>query len=402
MDLKNLHTEALKKFVQDHLEEDPALLLFKFQGKTDFDLKIAIQQISARQKAKKKLPIWTANTAIIFPEAISVEQCSSEETAKFKSELVSGTAFLDMTGGFGVDTFFIGQGFETVKYFERNKNLAQIVRQNFELLQPNKFQVHSEDAIPFLLGTPEHFDLIYLDPARRGDQNQKLYKFSDCEPDITELWELLTKKSTHILVKASPILDIKGALKELPFIQKIWVVSVKNEVKEILLYWCKTTAEKEPEIICTDLTPEGVHAFGFTYEEEEKVNATFGEVGKYLIEPNACLLKAGAFKTFSERYRLKKLHPNSHLYTTDVLEERIPSRVFEVVEEVKADKKELKKKFPKGIVNVITRNYSLKAEAFKKKFNLKDGGEEFLICTKEAEKYRVYHCKPFSQKNKNI
>lgn len=399
MDIQSLHTEALKKFVQDHLQEDPALLLLKYQGKTDFDLKTVVQQISARQKAKKKLPTWTANAAIIFPEGISVEQCSSEETAKFKSELVSGAAFLDMTGGFGVDTFFIGQKFETVTYFERNENLAAIVEQNFELLQPNKFQVHSGDAIPFLKSTSLLFDLIYLDPARRGDYNQKLYKFSDCEPDVTALWDLLTKKSSQILVKASPILDIKGALKELPQIQKVWVLSVKNEVKEILLYWSKAVGELEPEIICTDLTPDGRQTFEFTFEEEENANATFGNVGRYLIEPNASLLKAGAFKSFSERFQLHKLHPNSHLYTTSVLEEDIPGRVFEVIGEVKADKKELKKKFPKGIVNVITRNYSLKAEAFKKKFNLKDGGKEFLICTKEGEKYRVYHCKPFFQKN---
>jgi len=401
LDFKSLHTEALKKFVQDHLQEDPALLLFKYQGKTDFDMKTAVQQISARQKAKKKLPTWTANLDIIFPEGISVEQCSSEETAKFKTEIVSGTSFLDMTGGFGVDTFFIGQHFDTVTYFERNESLAAIVEQNFELLQPNKFAVHSGDAIPFLQNTQQYFDLIYLDPARRGDQNQKLYKFSDCEPDVIELWDLMTKKSNQILVKASPILDIKGALKELPLIQKIWVLSVKNEVKEILLYWSKTKAEKEPQIICTDLTPEGRQNFAFTYEEEEAANATFGEVGRYLIEPNASLLKAGAFKSFSERFQLKKLNPNSHLYTTNVLDREIPGRIFEVIEEVKVDKKEFKKKFPKGIVNVITRNYSLKAEAFKKKFNLKDGGEEFLIGTKEGEKYRVYHCKPFSQKNQN-
>ena len=401
MDFKSLHTEALKKFVQDHLQEDPALLLFKYQGKTDFDMKTAVQQISARQKAKKKLPTWTANLDIIFPEGISVEQCSSEETAKFKTEIVSGTSFLDMTGGFGVDTFFIGQHFDTVTYFERNESLTAIVEQNFELLQPNKFAVHSGDAIPFLQNTQQYFDLIYLDPARRGDQNQKLYKFSDCEPDVIELWDLMTKKSNQILVKASPILDIKGALKELPLIQKIWVLSVKNEVKEILLYWSKTKAEKEPQIICTDLTPEGRQTFAFTYEEEKAANATFGEVGRYLIEPNASLLKAGAFKNFSERFQLKKLNPNSHLYTTNVLDREIPGRIFEVIEEVKVDKKEFKKKFPKGIVNVITRNYSLKAEAFKKKFNLKDGGEEFLIGTKEGEKYRVYHCKPFSQKNQN-
>ncbi|MDO9553712.1 class I SAM-dependent methyltransferase [Rhodonellum sp.] len=402
MDFKSLHTEALKKFVQDHLQEDPALLLFKHQGKTDFDLKTAVQQISARQKAKKKLPTWAANPEVIFPAGISVEQCSSEETAKFKAEFVSGRGFLDMTGGFGVDTFFIGQHFDTVTYFERNESLAAIVQQNFELLQPNKFAVHSGDAITFLRSIPHDFDLIYLDPARRGDHNQKLYKFSDCEPDVTDLWDLLTNKANQILVKASPILEIKSALKELPKIQKIWVLSVKNEVKEILLYWSNAEAENEPEIICTDLTPEGKQTFAFTYEEEETANAIFGATGKYLIEPNASLLKAGAFKSFSERYQLKKLHPNSHLYTTDVLEERIPGRVFEVIGEVKADKKELKKKFPKGIVNVITRNYSLKAEAFKNKFNLKDGGHEFLIGTKEGEKYRVYHCKPFSQKNQNL
>ncbi len=391
MDNQSRYTEALKNFVQDHLHEDPALLLFKYQGKTDFDLKEAVQQISARQKAKAKLPSWAANPEIIFPQPVSVEQCSSEETAKFKAELVSGSTFLDLTTGFGIDAFYIGRNFKNVLCFELQTDLAAIVKANFQLLEPYKFDVRVGDGIEYLKNTSDRFDLIYVDPARRGSQNQKLYKLADCEPDVVSLWPLLTAKSHLILIKASPILDIKGVIQELPDIHKICVVAVKNEVKEILLLRKKNGLSNPPEITCVNLSDSKSFFFEFNFQQEEQAVVSFGEVGKYLIEPFSAILKAGAFKLFANRFDLKKLHPNSHLYTTSSFKDDIMGRVFEVISEIKADKKSIKSIFPTGKVNVITRNYSIKADELKRKFNLKDGGEDFLIGTKVGEKFRLFH-----------
>ncbi|WP_369413884.1 class I SAM-dependent methyltransferase [Belliella alkalica] len=388
--MNKIYTESLQKFVQDHLTEDPAHLLFKHSGKTEFDLKLAVQQIAARQKAKNKIPSWAKNPKLLFPASISMEQASSEDTARFKSNLVTGKSMADLTGGFGVDTYFLSKNFEKATYCERQEELANIALHNFEQLSNDKFTVVNRDSLEFLNSYQESFDLIYVDPARRGGENQKRYKLADCEPDVVNHWNLMKSKSTSILIKASPMLDIKQALIEIPDIQKIWTISVRNEVKEVLLFWKKEEIEGPRMINCIDLHPDGERSFSFTFEEEEKSESNFGSIGQYLIEPLGSILKAGAFKTFGIKYGLKKLHPNSHLYTTEQLPTSvIPGRVFSVIQEISSPKKNLKQLFPSRKVNVITRNYILSPDEFKKKHKLKDGGSQFLIGTKVGEKYTL-------------
>lgn len=387
------YTASLKQFVQDHLTEDPAQLLFAHSGKTDYDLKAAVQQIQARQKASQKLPSWAAHPDLIFPPSLSLEQASSEETAKFKSMILpKGKIMIDLTGGFGVDTFYLAGNFEKAVYCERNRELSAIVDHNFNLLQPGKFEISQGDSLEYLAKLDMTFDLIFVDPARRGNHNQKLYKLSDCEPDILGHWELLKSKGQSILIKASPMLDLKQAITEIPNIQQIWVVSVKNEVKEILLYWEERKVSNERIIHAVDLQSGGQKEFSFTYEEEESSESIFGEVGKYLIEPYSPILKAGAFRSFGKRFGLKKLHPNSHLYTCSDFPKEIPGRIFEVIQEINNPKKEIKQLFPTGKVNVITRNYALSADELKKKYRLKDGGNEFLIGSKVGERFKLFSC----------
>lgn len=390
--MTEIYTEELFQFVQDHLNGDPAQLLLAHQGKTNFDLKAAIHQIQARQKIHKKLPTWVANPNVIFPSGISLEQSSSEETAKFKASLVSGKEMVDLTGGAGIDSYFLSEKFQKATYCERNPELAAITGYNFNLLAPDRFKVHVGDSMAYLQDVSEPVDLIYIDPARRGNHNQKLYRLTDCEPDIIGTWNLMTSKASEILVKASPMLDIKQALMELPYVQQVWVVAVRNEVKEVLLSWKATGKSYCPQIHCVNLHPDGDSTFSFTYEEEAMASIKMGEHGSILIEPNASLLKAGAFKAFAKRFSLTKIHPNSHLYTANEAQSGIPARVFEIEQEVLQPKKELKKLIPDGKVNVLTRNYALPAEDLKRKYRLQDGGEKFLIGTKVGEVYRLFLC----------
>ncbi|TDQ14614.1 hypothetical protein DFQ04_3202 [Algoriphagus boseongensis] len=391
MDLSEINTAEFRQFVQDHLSEDPALLLFKYQGKAPFDLKQAVQQISARQKAGKKLPTWAANPEIIFPASISLEQSSSEETAKFKSEGVSGKFMIDLTGGFGVDFYYLSQGFEKGIYCERQPELFQISAHNLEKLNPGKSEFFEGDGLDFLAKTDLQFDLIYADPARRGSGNQKLYKLQDCEPDVVSAWELMKSKSNQILLKVSPMLDISQSWAEIPDIQQVTVLSFKNEIKELLLGWKKNSNEKR-NIRVLDLGSEHPE-FTFTLEEEANSESTFSEAEKYIIEPLSGILKAGAFKSFGERFGLKKLEKNSHLYTSMDLGQIIPGRIFEIIREIPPKKQEIKALFPQGKVNVICRNYSSGAEEFKKKFGIKDGGEDYLIGTKTLSGFKVFWCK---------
>ena len=389
------YKDSLKQFVQDHLSEDPAQLLLRYVGKTDFDLKFAVQQVQSRQKAKHKLPSWFANPDIIFPVSLSMEQASSEDTANFKASLAQGKILIDLTGGFGVDTFSLSETFQKAIYCERNSELAEIASHNFDLLNPGKFEIVKGDSLECLSKSDQVFDLVYLDPARRGDHNQKLYKLADCEPDIVSNWEAVQSKANAVLIKASPMLDIKQAISELPEIQKIWVISVKNEVKEVLLLWEKRKEIDKRIIQTVDLQSGGPMEFSFTYEEEESSESIFGEVEKYLIEPYAAILKAGAFRSFGKRFGLKKLHPNSHVYTCSILPKGIPGRIFEVVREIHNPKKELKTLFPNGKVNVLTRNYALSADELKKKYRLKDGGDRFLIGTKVGERFTLMLVSPY-------
>ena len=379
--------------MQDHLQEDPAHLLFKYHQSVEFDLKFAVQQISARQKVKSKLPTWAADLDIIFPVTLSLEQSSSEATAIYKAGLMSGENMIDLTGGQGIDTFYGGKNFDRITYVERNNELCEIAEHNFNHLSPGKFGVYHGDAIDYLNTHEDYFDWIYIDPARRGDQNQKLYKLSDCEPDVVKHWSLLKDRAANILVKASPILDIKAVLDELPDIQRVIILAIKNEVKEILLLSGKKPAMGQINIECVELTkPSG--NFTFTFEDESELDLQTSLPKKYIVEPHATILKAGGFKSFSKINNLPKLHVNSHLYTTDSLPQEIMGKVYEILSEVKSDRKAIKKLFPSGKANVVVRNYPMKAEDIKNKFRLKDGGEDFLIASTTSDgKPRLFHCR---------
>ena len=391
MPFSEFNAAEFHQFVQDHLEEDPTGLLFKYQGKVAFDLKMAVQQIAARQKAAKKLPTWSKNLNLLFPASISVEQSSSEQTASYKSAGRTGGRMIDLTGGFGVDFYQLSQGFEKGYYCEKQVELFEIATHNLATLHPGKFEFINGDGLDFLRKTEIQFDLIYADPARRGSGNQKLYKLQDCEPNVVEAWPLLKSKSDTILLKASPMLDLTQAWTELPDIQKITVVSVRNEVKELLFHWKKASEGASKMISVVDLESE-MPSFEFEPSAEEQAHSQFAEAGNYLVEPLAGILKAGAFNLFGERYGLKKLERNSHLYTSEAFTMGIPGRVFEVLREINPKKQEIKTLFPSGKVNVICRNYSTGAEELKKKLGLKDGGEDFLIGTKTASGYKLYWC----------
>lgn len=392
MNISEYHSAEFRQFVQDHLEGDPALLLFKYQGKVGFDLKVAVQQIAARQKAAKKLPTWSKNLNLLFPASISVEQCSSEQTAIFKSTGRKGGWMVDLTGGLGVDCYHLSQGFEKGVYCEQQTELFEISTHNLNTLNPGKFDFVAGDGLEFLRKATQHFDLIYADPARRGTGNQKLYKLQDCEPNVVDAWTLLRSKSDRILLKVSPMLDLTQAWSELPDIQKITVVSVRNEVKELLLHWDKAL-EGTPRMISVVDLESGLPYFEYEPRAEDQAESQFSEAGKYLVEPLAGILKAGAFNLFGERFGLKKLERNSHLYTSETFPTGIPGRIFEVLQEISPKKQEIKALFPSGKANVFCRNYVKGAEELKKKLGLKDGGEDYLIGTQTATGFKLYWCK---------
>ena len=426
--------DKAKDFIKKHLNDDVnKLALSKFPE--DIDKQFVIRQIQARQVLSKKLPSWAESDELVFPKKLSLEQCSSELTAKYKSSLVKGKTLIDLTGGMGVDTSFLSDNFEKTFYVEMQEELCEIAKHNFKILNKN-IEVVNDNAEHFLTICDE-VDCIYLDPARRDEYGRKMVSLHDCSPDVVELHDLLFKKAKTILIKVSPMLDIEMVKKELKDITEIHVVAVRNECKEILI---KTQRHKDAktqsvedsatlrlcdsvilslcdsatlslcdsatsiDVIATDLR-EGWN-FSFHEDEEQSAQWTLADaVGKYLYEPGVACMKAGCFKLLSQRYGLDKLHRNSHLYTSDELVSDFPGRIFEVVNVVPFDKKtkkeissrcqqstdngqqtleessKLKAQSSRLKASVATRNFPLSADELRKNLGLQDGSDFYLFGT---------------------
>ncbi len=293
-----------QSFIQQHLSKpipEIALLLSKHP---ELDKEFILSQINGLKKAEKKLPEFFANKNIVYPVSLSIEQCSSEQTAIFKSKLLKGKTIVDLTGGFGIDSYYFSKQLKKVTYLEPNTELFIVVTQNFDTLNANNIECLNSSTEYFLKTNSDTFDLAYIDPSRRNE-NQKVFMLKDCVPNIVELQEEILKVAKQILIKTSPILDIKQTLNELKNVTNVWVVSVDNECKEVLYLVDKET-NSNPTIQTINLS-KNLQEFSFTYEEEENTLVEFSEPLKYLYEPNSSILKAGAFKSIAQQYALKKI-----------------------------------------------------------------------------------------------
>lgn len=390
--LDALLTPEIQAFIRAHEQDDEKRLVLKHSHIHGIPASKIAGQIAGRRKAKEKLPIYYQTPGILYPPGLNLEQSSSEQTARYKADLVretlgsgSGT-LVDLTGGFGIDTFFFSNVFKEIIYTEPDTSLLEIARHNHTALQALNITHHSLTAKDLLAGLQKKADCIYIDPSRRAG-SRKVFKLADCEPDVTMLQDEIFERSSCLLVKASPLLDIQQGLRELKHVRKVFVVAVKNEVKE-LLFLCQPSFSGEPTITATDIIDDHREEFTFTFSEEKKVTATFSPPLSFVFEPNASILKAGAFKTSASRFSMAKLHPSTHLYTSDHAPENFPGRVFRIEAVLKSDPKAIAQYFPNGKANIITRNYPLSADDLKKKLKLLDGGEQYLLAfAGQREKY---------------
>ncbi|RYU96949.1 class I SAM-dependent methyltransferase [Emticicia agri] len=370
-------------------ESDIQTYILKNQKKMDAQfLRLVADQWIARQKAKYKLPTWFANPDIIYPAPLSVEQSSSEKTAAYKTALFVPPNYqklIDLTGGMGVDTSAFAQHYKQVIYVERNEMLAKIARHNFDVLGFKNIEVVNNEAGIFLNYTKIEPDTnCYIDPARRDAAKNKVFKIEDCEPDILSIRPQLG----NFLIKYSPILDIKQAIEQLKPISKVFVVAVENEVKELL--FLKQHEVPEPVIACTNFQIEdSFQFFRFTYETEQATQVRYSNPQKYIYEPNAAILKAGAFKLVGQVFKVEKLAPNSHLYTSEELKTNFPGRSFICEAVCKFDKKEILSKLPGNQANVSTRNFPMKPDEIKKKLGIKDGGDIYLFATQNHQQQKI-------------
>ena len=371
--------------------QDLALQRDKYRHLTDAEWRWLLQQTEGRERTMDKLPTFAAIEDWWYPVRLSCEQCSSEATARYKASLVSGRQMADLTAGYGVDTFFLSEHFEQADYVEQNEELCRIAAHNFSL-QRSTINIHSTTAEAFLVSAGQ-YDLIYMDPARRDSHGGKVFRLEDCTPNVVEMLPTLLAHLTEegqIMLKLSPMLDLTQALKELSVLQIQWsvyIVAVKNEVKEVLLLSReKSTFSHQPSDVRQTITAidlmEPEKAFVFTREEERDCPLGIGDwsliIGHFLYEPNAAILKAGAYKLVAQRYGLRKLDVNTHLYASDRLVADFPGRAWQISGEGVPEKG--------SQANILTRNYPLSPEQIKKKLHLRDGGTVFLIGCRIAGK----------------
>lgn len=388
--------EQTLQFINDH-EMDNVYTLALKRAPDNVDLKMALQQISARQIIKKKVPLWANNKALLYPKHLSLEQCSSETTARYKASLVvsfigkSDFIMADMTGGLGIDCFFISQHASIAHYVERDTELCRIANHNFSILNKS-ITVHNQIAEDFISNnTNAHFDVVYLDPARRGIKGEKLISITDCQPDVSAILPDLFRLSDRIVVKLSPMLDIQHSVKELRNVRMLYVISVANECKELLLFLEKNyTSEPEICAVNLDTSDNDPVVFSGSMSDESLHTIHCSLPLNYLYEPYAAHIKSGLFKSLGARYNLFKLHPNSHLYTSSEVNFSFPGRIFRIIEIVNFEKQSAKQLFSRiRKANIATRNFPLSSEQICQKYNVKDGGNIYLFATTTVSDHKI-------------
>ena len=386
--------------------QDLALQRSKYKHLSDEEWRWFLQQAEGRERTADKLPTFAAIEDWWYPVRLSCEQCSSELAAKYKAKIVASqtpptplskgeenvaSSMVDLTGGYGVDTYFLSEAFEHTDYVEQNEELCRIAEHNKGLWVTGEglrdITIHHTTAEDFIASAGQ-YDLIYIDPARRDSHGGKVFRLEDCTPNVVELLPTLLNHLTpngRLMLKLSPMLDLTQAVTSLSQVRwDIYVVAIKNEVKEVLLL-----SGGSGKITAIDLDHPD-QAFVFTREEEQDGQLEIGdwklENSQYLYEANAAILKAGAYKAIATRLSLHKAAQNTHLYLSDTLVESFPGRVWRIVKTIK-DRKDL----PEGLkqANVITRNHPLKAEQLKKHLRLNDGGAEYIIGFRMMDKPTV-------------
>lgn len=398
-------TEETLRFIREHRKDDVRGLALQARKYPAVDMPAAITQIAGRQAAEVKVPAWAEREDILYPVHLSMEQCSSEIAARYKAEIVSKSAggshetFTDLTGGFGIDCAFLSACFKQATYVERQKALCEIASHNFPLLGLPHITVCHEDSLRHLQAMPPA-DWIFIDPARRDGKGGKTVAISDCEPDVSALEALLLEKAQHVLIKLSPMLDLTLALHDLKHVQEVHIVSVSNECKELLLVLghAASASIEEIPIHCINLSAApAARPFTFTRQQEKDSTCKYTSTLKaYLYEPNASLLKAGAFRSISSAYGIEKLHPNSHLYTSDTYLADFPGRKFRILNSCGFSKSEIKGMAgAEKRANLTVRNFPASVAELRKRLKLAEGGNTYLFATTLAnEKKVLIICRP--------
>ena len=426
-----------EEFITQNIDGDVSLLALRHAGRTDIDLAYALDQISGRQKARKKLPRWAATDGIVYPPRLAMEQCSSEQTATYKAVVAErliathspaspsgenqeatspdgashssprggragggSTTLIDLTGGFGVDFSYLAPLFGRAVYVERQSHLCGISRHNMAALGITQAEVVCGDCTQIIEETG-HVTMIYADPARRDRSGGRTFAIGDCTPDVLSMRDTLLAKADFVMIKLSPMLDWRKAATDMgERVGEVHIVSVGNECKELLLVMSRKYAGLERVYCVNDgqelsFTPGEAAAASVSPHAPIIVQPQNPATAAFLYEPNASLMKAGCFALIGRRYGVSPVSRDSHLFTSPVEIPQFPGRSFSIEAVTTMNKRELKASLAGiGRANVSVRNFPMTADALRKKLKLKDGGDVYLFGTTAADgRHVIFVCK---------
>ena len=399
-----LINEQTRDFIRQHENDDVRRLALQGTKDPEVDLMVALQQIAGRQTARRKLPSWAAVDGLFYPPHLNMEQCSSEQTARYKASLLKGgQRYVDLTGGFGVDFYWMSQGFQHRFYVERDEALCAIAEHNFRLLGLS-CSVNCRTTATYL-SEMEHADVVFLDPARRDEKGARTFGIEDCTPNVLELLPLLRMKADTIVLKLSPMLDWRKAVSDLQCISEVHIVSVDNECKELLLI-LKNEPREHLRLVCVnnDSVFEIVRPLRTAsplptdYESAPhglKMPPSDADAHLYLYEPNASIMKAGCFEALEERFPVSQVSPNSHLFLSADEIRHFPGRTFQILATSSMNKKELKPALATiSQANIAVRNFPLTAQQLRQKLKLRDGGDVYIFATTTADGgHKLFICR---------
>ena len=378
--VRRMTNQKTLDYIRQHADEDVRQLALRGAKDPEIDLAFALDQIAGRQKARTKLPSWAALDGIVYPPHLSMEQCSSEKTARYKAKIAGeGAIFADLTAGFGVDVAFISQGFRQAVHIEQQQQLCEISSENYRLLGLNHVQVVCGDGVAYL-HQMSHVDLLYIDPARRDEHGGRTYGLADCTPNVLEIIDEMLEKADRVMIKLSPMLDWRKAVSDVGHVTEVHIVSVDNECKELLLMASK--AESPLRVICVNNEDvfEYIPAesdYGIAQSEWHQ-----DTIPQFLYEPNASIMKAGCFDEVAARFQVTQLDKNSHLFVSDEDIPGFPGRQFVIERITSMNKRDLKEAF-KGCdkANIAVRNFPMTVAELRKRLKLKDGGNVYIFAT---------------------
>lgn len=396
--------QATLDFIREHADDDVRQLALRGSKMSEVDLAYALEQIAGRQKARTKLPSWASIDGIVYPPHLSMEQCSSEATARYKASIAGkGALFVDLTAGFGVDMAFIAQGFQKAVHVERQPQLCAISSENYNVLGLNHIEVVCGDGVEYL-HTMNHADLLFIDPARRDEHGGRTYGIADCTPNVLEMLDEMLEKADRVMIKLSPMLDWRKAVADLGKVNDVHIISVDNECKELLLAVNseergKNSASPSLRVVCVNLLSDGnKECFEFDGYHASPSSSAFHFSpfdSRFLYEPNASIMKAGCFGLLEQRFEVMQLDKNSHLFVSDKEVIGFPGREFLIEKRTSMNKRELKAALADiDKANITVRNFPMSVAELRKRLKLKEGGEVYIFATTIAnEGHQLLVCR---------